>query len=566
MSTKPGQLHFLVPAPASSQASPYVPTLDVAYEDLDALVRVGLVRGLVLGQRPHSRMVFAQAAAQAREGLADGEEVPRARIRESLDRLEARFAREIGFLCDSGEAPCPQVVPYAEVRSASFEGSFADSPSRPTEARIAGGTSIDADIAPLLQRNRGRVLADGWTTAGEALIDVGLGSGVAAQLQPRVRVDEGTGSGSRTGATLMGAYVRGLLGNASLEVGRNHVTQGHSRDLSPMLSSNARPLNMVRVSMERPGTLPWIFRYLGPTSWALTVADMGADRDIPNSKIAVVEGAIRPHANLELGLSLLSHQGGEGGPEATVYQRVRDVLAFLLNRRPFYWGDGDEFFSDKMLGMDVRLTLPEPGLEFYVEVATTDDHDLFRVPREVFWTEAVWTGGIRLSGLGTEGRTDLWAEATHSGVRPYTHHQFTSGLAVDRRILGSPMGPTAAGSAHAGRNEGIHGGLVWRGRSHSVAVTGAWERYEGDLYHDPPPSPIQWRRLEDRPDEIRVRGAIHWTSQSGVTGLRTTARLGYEGVTRFNFTAERIGRTTWHRSGWTISGEDSQREQRTQKQ
>ena len=522
-------LLFLAPAPASSQASPYVPTLDAAYEDLDALVRVGLARGLVLGQRPYSRMVFARVVAQAQEALAEGEEVPRARFLESLDRLEARFAREMGFLCDSGEVPCPEVIPYAEVRSASFEGSFADSPPRPTEARIGGGTSIDADIAPLLQRNRGRVLADGWTTAGEAVIDVGLGSGVAAQLQPRVRVDEGTGGGSRTKAILMGAYLRGLIGNASLEVGRNHVTQGHSRDLAPMLSSNSRPLNMVRVSMDRPGTLPWIFRHLGPTSWALTVADMGADRDIPNSKIAVVEGAIRPHANFELGLSLISHQGGEGGPEATVYQRVRDVLAFLLNRRPFYWGDGDEFFSDKMLGVDARLTLPDHGLEFYLEGATTDDHDLFSVPREGFWTEAVWTGGFRVSGLGAEGRTDLWAEGTHSGVRPYTHHQFTSGLAVDRRILGSPLDPTAAG---------FHGGLVWRGRSHSVAATGAWERYEGDLYHDPPPSPIQWRRLEDRPDEIRVRGIIDWTSQSSVTGLRTTVRLGYEGVTRFNFTSE----------------------------
>ena len=522
-------LLFLVPAPASSQASPYVPTLDAAYEDLDALIRVGLVRGLVLGQRPYSRMAFARAAAAARDALGGGERMPSARFLEALDRLEAHFAREIGFLCDNGEASCPQVVPYAAVRSASFEGTFADSPPRPAESRITGGTSIDADIAPLLQRNRGRVLADGWTMAGEALVDFGLGTGVAAQLQPRFGVDEGTGGGSRTKATLMGAYLRGLLGNASFELGRNHVTQGHSRDLAPMLSSNSRPLNMVRVSMERPGRLPWIFRYLGPTSWSLTVADMGADRDIPNSKISVVEGSVRPHTNLELGLSLLSHQGGEGGPEATVYQRVRDVVAVLLNRRPFYWGDGDEFFSDKMLGVDARLTLPAHGLELYVEMATTDDHDLFKVPREVFWTEAALTGGLRISGLGAEGRTDLWAEVTHSGVRPYTHHQFTSGLAVDRRILGSALGPTAAG---------FQGGMVWRGQEHSVAVTGAWERYEGDLYHDPPPSPIQWKRLEDRPDEIRVRGTLDWVRLSGMTGLRTTLSLGYEGVTRFNFTAE----------------------------
>ena len=229
---------------------------------------------------------------------------------ESLERLELRFARELAGSCVTGGTSCPGTRPGGTVRSLSLEASVADSPLRPIEARYGGSPSIDADVAPLLQRNRGRVLADGWTTAGEALVDLGLGPHLAAQFQPRAYIAEGEDGSTRSEVTLQGGYLRGLLGNLSLAVGRTHLTHGHSRDLAPILSSNPRPLDMVRLSMENPGVLPWVFRYLGPTSWSLMVADMGADRDIPHSKYVLVEGAIRPQANLELGLALVSHQGG----------------------------------------------------------------------------------------------------------------------------------------------------------------------------------------------------------------------------------------------------------------
>ena len=180
-----------------------------------------------------------------------------------------------------------------------------------------------------------------------------------------------------------------------------------------------------------------------------------------------------------------------------------------------------------MLGLDARLTLPAQGLDLYLEMATTDDHDLFESPIQALWYEAVWTGGLRFSGLGEEGRFDLWAEANHAGVRPYTHHQFTSGVTLDRRVLGSPIGPTAAA---------LQGGVEWFGGVHSLSLSGAWERYEGDLYHNAGGSNLRWERLEDRPDEIRKRVTADWTLDPGAGGFRSSLRLGYEHVTRFDFT------------------------------
>ena len=71
-------------------------------------------------------------------------------------------------------------------------------------------------------------------------------------------------------------------------------------------------------------------------------------------------------------------------------------------------------------------------------------------------------------------------------------------------------------------------------------MEGAWERYAGDEYADGPDRPdTDWIRAADNPDEIRLRALVDWTRRSdGITGLRTSVKLGYEYVTRFNFTDE----------------------------
>ncbi|MDP2956709.1 MAG: capsule assembly Wzi family protein [Longimicrobiales bacterium] len=319
-----------------------------------------------------------------------------------------------------------------------------------------------------------------------------------------------------------------LLGNLSVEVGRNHAPHGHAREYGPVMSHNPRGLDMIRLSMERPGRFPWIFRHLGPVGVSAYVADMGRDQDIPGSKLFVFEGAIRPHRNLELGGALLNHQLGEGAPDAEWHQRVRDIL-FIVHRRPFYIFPpvGGEF-SDKVMAADARLTLPGQGIELYAEVASTDDHGMFDAAYEALWTEAAWTWGVRASGLGDEGRLDLWAEAGRNGVRPYTHHQFTSGMTVDRRVIGSPLGPLGTG---------FQGGVDWTDGSQTISWNAAWERYSGDNYGDGvDKSYLDWVRLADNPDEVRIRTTLDWTRQAALSGLRTTVRLGYEHVTRFDFT------------------------------
>ncbi len=512
------------PGAAASQASPYVPTADPAYRDLDALVASGLVRGVILGQRPYSRVAFARLAAEARESLNARPGPVKARFAEALERLEERFAGELDLLCAPGPDACPRAGTYAALREVRGDAAWATSPARPIRTQLRSG--IDADVNPLLQRNQGRALADGWTGGAEGWLDAGLGSRVAAQVQPRLWVADARDRGPQAELTLVRGTVRALLGNLSVDVGRNLVAHGHAREAGPVLSSNARGLDMIRASMERPGRLPWIFRGLGPVGFSAMVADMGRDQDTPGSKLIVLEGAVRPHPNLELGAALVNHQGGGVGPDVGFGERLRDAL-FLVKRRPFYFLPSSRVRSDKVLAFDARLTVPSRSLEAYLEMMTTDDHDLFWAARQALWHDAAWTGGVRVAGLGGKGRVDAWLEASRVGLLPYTHHEFTSGLAVDRRVLGSPLGPLGTG---------LLGGVDWTGPGHVLALAGAWERYAGDTYRNPDDGLSRRYRSADNPDEIRVRGTLDWARHPDGAGVRTAVRLGWERVRRFDFT------------------------------
>ena len=515
-------LGVFAPAAGAAQATPYVPNLDPAYGDLDALIAAGLVRTAITGERPYSRLAVARFAAEAQERVAAAPYLPKARFLESLARLEEAFAAEIATLCQ-GTACAPPLAKGA-LRSASADVTLADSPDRaiPSSYDRLAAEYIDADVNPLLQKNQGRELVDGATLGAEALGDFRLGRRVVVQARPRVwaraRAEDDLGGG----ATLLEGYARALFGNVAIEAGRNHLALGHGPEAGPMLSHNARGLDMVRVSLDRSPRLPWVLSPLGRVGGSVLIAEMGANRDQPHSKLVVTRGSWIPVPWVELGATLFNHQGGEGSPPATWGERRRELLLIYFAIYP------NDQISDKVLGADLRVSVPALRSQLWVEGMTTDDHNLFRGAAEALGNEAVWIVGGKVTGLGPEGRFDVWAEGRRAGVRPHTHHQFTSGLTLDRRVIGDALGPL-------GRQ--VSAGVDWRGTDHSASMYAAWERYNGaDLYQDLPGGRFKFVRTIDNPDERRLRMIGSW-SREARGRLTPTVRLGWERVDGFGFTA-----------------------------
>ena len=193
---------------AAGQATPYLPSLDPAHRDLDALVTAGWVKGAVTGQLPYSRLTVARLVLGARAHPAAASAGSQSRFGEALGRLEEAFAAEIQALYAAGAASCPPLPAGVVARSASVDVTWSDSPARPIPTSYDPGTPdyIDADLNPLLERNQGRVLVEGGTLGAEAVLDIGLGRHVAAQLRLRVWAARSMGRGRRLGppcSTLM---------------------------------------------------------------------------------------------------------------------------------------------------------------------------------------------------------------------------------------------------------------------------------------------------------------------------------------------------------------------------
>ena len=502
--------------PASAQSSPYVPNLDPAYSDLDALVAVGLVEVPSMAQRPYSRMAFARFVTEARAKWGDSGLDP-ARFIEALSRLEERFSDEVLAVCQGGEEICRPVQPQLRLTQASVDVASASSPRRPIRTPHSTSSRVDGDINPLLQGNQGRILADGQTIGVETTLNAQLGPRFAAQLRPRAWAGRGD-EVELEGITLLDGYLRGMLGGFAIEAGRINISRGHAREGGALLSHNARGLDLVRVMRERPLRLPWIFGAIGSITGSAWLADMGPDRTFPHSKLIGLELGVRPARALEFGVMLLNHQGGEGAPAATLRERFRDLFPPV----------GPIAISDRVVVGDMRVTLT--GLDLYGSVLTTDA-DFTPVGwrlRESWWVEAVWTVGARRVGLGSGGRMDAWIEARRAGTRTHTHHQFLKGMTIDRRLIGDPLGPLATA---------LQAGLDWTGSVDVVRLSGAWELYSGDDWEELP-HPRHYTRISDNPDEIRLRATLDWSRDLEGTDFRTTVRLGYEHVTRFNFTDE----------------------------
>ncbi|HET9455027.1 MAG TPA: capsule assembly Wzi family protein [Gemmatimonadaceae bacterium] len=524
---------------AQAQATVSVEADDPILTTVDRLIAEGAIRTAVVGQRPWSRRELARLLAEARtyaDSLAPFDSLRARHIRgllggsaagyESADAATTRFLARL-----SSEA----VVGGAGAREIPFGGTGQGPLGR-----------IDAITNPLVERRLGRVYNDGSTYAIETAHRLQLGRDIAVALSPRVWLGDGADAVSacdscvgtpdlrrarpEDAAMLRIAAVTLGARNVRLVVGRDHLLLGQSMfGGGLMLSDNAPALDMVRIASDAPFLLPWFLRRVGPMQATAFLADLGGDRDIPHARLAGWKLSLVPSPRVEWGVSVLSQQGGSGAPGASVAQRVADLLPLI---DVLVLQDRDLLFSNKLAGLDARVRFPEArGLELYWE-GVVDDFDIRRIGSSLT-EDAAHVVGMTLARLAgdTKLRADL--EARHTGLRFYQHEQFSSGLTVDRFILGDPLGPRArALAARITHDPGARSPLM---------LTWAIEQRSNDQYvvSAEEQTAAGWRfvKVEDRPEEIRQRALLTWMPLLDGRMLRGRLDLGWEHVRQPGFTA-----------------------------
>ncbi|KAF0120598.1 MAG: hypothetical protein FD151_1600 [bacterium] len=135
---------------------------------------------------------------------------------------------------------------------------------------------------------------------------------ISLYYQPIFEYNQNLDNEENTGVDLKKGYAKLNLGSIEFEIGRDSMWWGPGYHGSLLMTNNAEPFDMVKISNPRPILLPWIFRYLGPFKVAFVLSKLEKDRPIPEPYLYGLRLNIKPLPTLELGMSHIAIFGGEG--------------------------------------------------------------------------------------------------------------------------------------------------------------------------------------------------------------------------------------------------------------
>ena len=502
----------------AAQARPFVPPDSPIYADIDRLSAAGLIDTIVIGTRPYTEREIVRLLSEAKRNLDR-----RAGATEWAMRAIAAGLRRYDRSAVGG------------VETVSLGLTFLDSPYRGIPAD--GNGSIDATINPLTSYQAGRRFVNGTTSTLETTADLSLGRHIAVSFQPRMTFGMPRSTPSDATLGVQSGNVVGSFGNLVVDVGRSYLEFSQSYPSGLLLSGNSPPLDMIRISTERPAALPWLFRLLGPMYGTLFVADLGTSYQThPHAKLAGYHVSMLPHPNVELGGEVIDETGGNGSPPGTFTDRVIDLFPVfdLPLLEMLYRGYGNLRFSNKLVGVDARVrVLSLAGMELYAEVAV-DDADIRRL-RSTLLEDGGINGGVAWSCLIECGRFVTRLEYHQTGIRYYTHTDFSSGVQQQGNLLGDPLGPRGLGG-YATFDADV-------GRFGRVKATAGHEVRSGNLYRsaasDSTLSDFHFEQILHRPGEHRTRVGTEWRTGRVDSRWSTTIGFGVELVTNADFVADR---------------------------
>lgn len=199
--------------------------------------------------------------------------------------------------------------------------------------------------------------------------------GAVSQLAYRLPVgtDE---EDSRLAFRLHKGYTKLNIYNVELLVGRDALWWGPGYHGALLMSDNAHPFDMIKLSNPEPVLLPWIFSYLGPVQFNLFFSQLNDERkgsELANPFLYGMRLGLKPHPYLELGASHLVMFGGPGRRNLSV-REIIETLYSNSNR------DNERTDSNSEFGFDLALTIPNlkkylfliDGIKLYCEVGGED--------------------------------------------------------------------------------------------------------------------------------------------------------------------------------------------------
>jgi hypothetical protein len=400
----------------ADMVSPQLPLESWTYSALDRVVALSRVYSGLAGTRPLTRLEAARQIEEASSKAALYSVPPQAKV--LLGRLRTEFRDELAYLAADQDTVAD--VPSRLLRSAELRYTYQDG-----KKSVYPGT--DARQFSLNYNNSGREYDNHNNVEFSLLGDVRLFDRLLFSWQPLVsQLDEDS-----TEFDLLSAVAALNLGGLELSVGRQSLWWGPGRHGSLLLTNNAEPLDMVRLTNPSPLQLPWLLKYLGPFRFDLFVSRLDDDRVVPEPYFGGLRFNFRPASWLELGAARTVMFGGDGRPSID----ASDFLTIIGGQNL----SGNEDTSNSIAGVDVRVILPFWGAQVYGELYGEDEAGMLM-------SKNSWLGGLYLPQIEPSGRFSLRAEYADttriSGGTPvlYRHGIYRSGYIYEDQIIGHHVG------------------------------------------------------------------------------------------------------------------------------
>ncbi|HSV98635.1 MAG TPA: capsule assembly Wzi family protein [Sedimentisphaerales bacterium] len=398
--------------PSSALVSTNVPLGHWSYDAVDKLANYGLIDSAMLTIKPLSRVEMARHVGQAMLTLERLKDAPPL-LPSLVDRLKHEYQGELILI-------------------GLIEGWHGESFVKPLEdpyvAYLHARRTPDIENVRGDEFQRGSNYRAGFATRG-AIMDR-----FAFYLHPEY-IDSSQTDGD---VELIEGYGKLMIGDLEIEAGKDSLWWGPGRHGSILMSNNAQPLTMIKLTNPQPRQLPWIFRALGPVRGQWFLAQLEKDRHIPEAKLTGMRLSVKPHPLWDLGFSRVILFGGRGMPRVDLFDYTKLLLAVSNQERDNQIAGFDTSVLVPLSELPLGERLPFRSLRFYVDGAGED---------EAGGLPSNWgfLYGLQFNDILKTGRTDLRIEYANNHVKGkpnvfYNHSIYRSGYTYEDRVIGHHMG------------------------------------------------------------------------------------------------------------------------------
>ncbi len=444
-----------------------VPLGDWSYEALDKLAGFGLIHSDVYGMRPYTRLEVARLVVEALNTEKKKKLKLPSLLKYFLNKFKRQYKSELAYW-GYGKPEAPAILTINPIDQA--EMNYVYSEGQPQlflntngikQYPGGGGDIVAYGGTPLLPNNQGVVYGKGNNFGFQFASSFQLWGLFSGWVEPLFLVRENGSPGTLSGGTppvvgsygtddvsLLSGYVKfSPLNSIEVEVGRDSLWWGQGYTGTLVLTDNAAPLDMIKVSNPIPIILPWYLRYLGPFQYSFFCARLEDNRDFPDTLYAGERLDFKPTPNLEIGMSHTYQYGGIGsGSPGTLLNWLEMTTLFKTGG-----GNGKENHEAEF---DFRYQIPSLwDAQFYGEWGGEDTGFKPNNIRTFFLQDLAYILGLYFPRITPDGKTDLrleYADNVNEGGPGtkinglwYAHGNFISGLTYEGLILGDPMGPDA---------------------------------------------------------------------------------------------------------------------------